>query len=213
MPGSWSGIANPTGYEVGRNYPCLENRSSPETGNRILTSMPSYEASACRELFWRKPSAPAAANRRLAKGLSRIKRSCALCPRRPSSLVTSVSSTALVRYRMNDYSAPTAYSFRDVLVKGFVDEVAIICGASEIARHPRVYCSGSILSHRRIVTEAGRAAGTRTLAVGYRLAPEHPFPAALDDALTAWRCLRNQGVAAGRIAIGGDSAGAGLRWP
>jgi Mu transposase, C-terminal domain len=50
-----------------------------------------------------------------------------------------VSSTAPVRYRMNDYSAPTAYGFRDVLVKGFVDEVAIICGASEIARHPRVY--------------------------------------------------------------------------
>jgi hypothetical protein len=40
---------------------------------------------------------------------------------------------------MNDYSAPTAYGFRDALVKGFVDEVAIICGASEIARHPRVY--------------------------------------------------------------------------
>jgi hypothetical protein len=40
---------------------------------------------------------------------------------------------------MNDYSAPTAYGFRDVLVKGFVDEVAIICGASEIARHPAVH--------------------------------------------------------------------------
>jgi epsilon-lactone hydrolase len=76
--------------------------------------------------------------------------------------------------------------------------------------HGGGYCSGSILSHRRMVTEAGRAAGTRTLAVGYRLAPEHPFPAALDDALTAWRCLRNQGVAAGRIALGGDSAGGGL---
>ena len=50
-----------------------------------------------------------------------------------------VSSTALVRYRMNDYSVPAVYGFRDVLVKGFVDEVTIICGASEIARHPRVY--------------------------------------------------------------------------
>ena len=48
--------------------------------------------------------------------------------------------------------------------------------------HGGGYCSGSILSHRRMVTEAGRAAGVRTLAVGYRLAPEHPFPAALDDA-------------------------------
>ena len=76
--------------------------------------------------------------------------------------------------------------------------------------HGGGYCSGSILSHRRLVTEAGRAAGIRTLAVGYRLAPEHPFPAALDDALTAWRFLRREGVAAARIAIGGDSAGGGL---
>jgi monoterpene epsilon-lactone hydrolase len=76
--------------------------------------------------------------------------------------------------------------------------------------HGGGYCSGSILSHRRMVTEAGRVAGTRTLAVGYRLAPEHPFPAALDDALTAWRFLRHEGVEAGRIAIGGDSAGGGL---
>ena len=76
--------------------------------------------------------------------------------------------------------------------------------------HGGGYCSGSILSHRRMVTEAGRAAGARTLAVGYRLAPEHPFPAAYDDALAAWRFLRNQGIAAAHIAIGGDSAGGGL---
>jgi transposase len=50
-----------------------------------------------------------------------------------------VSSTALARYRMNDYSVPTAYGFRNVLVKGFVDEVVIFCGAVEIARHPRSY--------------------------------------------------------------------------
>ena len=76
--------------------------------------------------------------------------------------------------------------------------------------HGGGYCSGSILSHRRMATEAGRAAGARTLAVGYRLAPENPFPAALDDALTAWRFLARQGTAAARIAVGGDSAGAGL---
>jgi len=76
--------------------------------------------------------------------------------------------------------------------------------------HGGGYCSGSIASHRRMVTEAGRACGARTLAVGYRLAPEHPFPAALDDALAAWRFLRSGGVEASRIVVGGDSAGAGL---
>ena len=76
--------------------------------------------------------------------------------------------------------------------------------------HGGGYCSGSILSHRRMVTEAGRAAGARTLAVEYRLAPEHPFPAAYDDALAAWRFLQEQGVSPDRIAVGGDSAGGGL---
>ena len=76
--------------------------------------------------------------------------------------------------------------------------------------HGGGYCSGSIVSHRRMVTEAGRKAGCRTLAVDYRLAPEHPFPAALEDALKAWRFLRERGIAAGDIAIGGDSAGGGL---
>jgi epsilon-lactone hydrolase len=76
--------------------------------------------------------------------------------------------------------------------------------------HGGGYCSGSIKSHRRLVTEAGRAAGMRTLAVAYRLAPEHPFPAAHEDAMTAWRFLRAQGIAAEHIAVGGDSAGGNL---
>lgn len=76
--------------------------------------------------------------------------------------------------------------------------------------HGGGYCSGSILSHRRLVTEAGRAARVRTLAIDYRLAPEHPFPAALDDALSAWRFLEQQGIAAEHIVVGGDSAGGGL---
>ena len=76
--------------------------------------------------------------------------------------------------------------------------------------HGGGFCSGSILSHRRLITEAGRAAGVRTLAVGYRLAPEHPFPCALEDALAAWRYVLDQGVSARHIAIGGDSAGGGL---
>jgi monoterpene epsilon-lactone hydrolase len=76
--------------------------------------------------------------------------------------------------------------------------------------HGGGYCSGSIVSHRRMVTEAGRAARMRTLALQYRLAPEHPFPAAHEDALAAWRFLRAQGIAAEHIAVGGDSAGGNL---
>jgi len=76
--------------------------------------------------------------------------------------------------------------------------------------HGGGYCSGSIRSHRRMVSEAGRAAMVRTLAIAYRLAPEHPYPAALDDAHSAWRFLRQAGIASAHIAIGGDSAGGGL---
>ncbi len=99
-------------------------------------------------------------------------------------------------------------------VNGLPGEWSIVPG-SDPSRvlmffHGGGYCSGSIVSHRRLVTEVGRAAGARTLAIAYRLAPEHPFPAAYDDALTAWRFLRNQNIPAPHIAIGGDSAGAGL---
>jgi epsilon-lactone hydrolase len=76
--------------------------------------------------------------------------------------------------------------------------------------HGGGYCSGSIVSHRRMVTEAGRAGSVCTLAVGYRLAPEYPYPAALEDAKKAWAFLRAQGFAAEKIAVGGDSAGGGL---
>jgi epsilon-lactone hydrolase len=76
--------------------------------------------------------------------------------------------------------------------------------------HGGGYCSGSIVSHRGMVTEAGRAARARTLAVGYRLAPEHPFPAAIEDARAAYRFLLDQGIAPSKIVIGGDSAGGGL---
>ena len=58
-----------------------------------------------------------------------------------------VSSMALVRYRTNDYSVPTAYGFQDVVVKGFVDEVVISCAGREIARHSRCYGEGVFVSN------------------------------------------------------------------
>ena len=50
-----------------------------------------------------------------------------------------VSSQSLVRYRTNDYSAPVAYGYRDVMARGYVDQVVISCGSEVIARHPRSY--------------------------------------------------------------------------
>ena len=99
-------------------------------------------------------------------------------------------------------------------IDGVPGEFSIVPGSDPLRVllffHGGGYCSGSIVSHRRMVTEAGRAGGLRTLAIEFRLAPEHPFPAAYDDALTAWRWLRKQGIAANQIVVGGDSAGGGL---
>jgi hypothetical protein len=58
---------------------------------------------------------------------------------------TRVSAFSLVRYRTNDYSVPTRHGHREVLVKGFVDEVVIICGADVIARHPRSYAKADLI--------------------------------------------------------------------
>jgi acetyl esterase/lipase len=61
-----------------------------------------------------------------------------------------------------------------------------------------------------LITRLARAASACVIAIDYRLAPEHPFPAALDDALTAYRALLAQGIPASQIVISGDSAGGGL---
>ncbi|GJD63475.1 alpha/beta hydrolase [Methylobacterium frigidaeris] len=76
--------------------------------------------------------------------------------------------------------------------------------------HGGGYMAGSLASHRHVVARAGREAGARTLALAYRLAPEHPFPAALEDALAGYRFLLDQGFAPERIALAGESAGGGL---
>lgn len=76
--------------------------------------------------------------------------------------------------------------------------------------HGGGYLVGSAASHRPLLAGLAHATGSPVLAPEYRLAPEHPFPAALDDALAAWHALRAAGFPAGRIAVAGDSAGGGL---
>lgn len=76
--------------------------------------------------------------------------------------------------------------------------------------HGGGYSIGSIKTHRELVSRIARASGARALAIDYRLAPEHPFPAAVEDSTAAYRWLLSTGVDPARIAIAGDSAGGGL---
>ena len=76
--------------------------------------------------------------------------------------------------------------------------------------HGGGYCIGSAATHRDLVSRLCAAAGARALSVDYRLAPENPFPAAVDDGVVAYRWLRRQGVPAPSIMMAGDSAGGGL---
>ena len=76
--------------------------------------------------------------------------------------------------------------------------------------HGGGYVLGSLATHRSLVSRLARASHTRALSVDYRLAPEHPFPAAVDDATAAYRWLLGTGVEASRVVIAGDSAGGGL---
>ena len=76
--------------------------------------------------------------------------------------------------------------------------------------HGGGYVMGSALSHRALIERLAVALGGRVLAVNYRLAPEYPFPAACDDALTSYRWLLKRGIDSQSIALAGDSAGGGL---
>ena len=76
--------------------------------------------------------------------------------------------------------------------------------------HGGGYAIGSPASHRHLAAALAAAARVRAYALDYRRAPEHPFPAAVDDALAGYRGLLDAGIAPETIVLGGDSAGGGL---
>ncbi|PKO14375.1 MAG: alpha/beta hydrolase [Chloroflexi bacterium HGW-Chloroflexi-10] len=76
--------------------------------------------------------------------------------------------------------------------------------------HGGGYISGNCVDHRMHVAKFVRDTGTAALLYDYRLAPEHPFPAGMNDTLTAYRWLLEQGVVPANIVIAGESAGGGL---
>ncbi|MBU6241905.1 MAG: alpha/beta hydrolase [Acidobacteria bacterium] len=76
--------------------------------------------------------------------------------------------------------------------------------------HGGGYVLQSATSHRKLTSHLAARSGCNVLSVNYRLAPEHPHPAAVDDALKAFKWLQTKGFAPGKIAVAGDSAGGGL---
>ena len=76
--------------------------------------------------------------------------------------------------------------------------------------HGGGYLFGSAHTHRVMLAHMARAAKARVLALDYRLAPEIPFPAPVEDSVSAYRWLLSQGISAKKMVIGGDSAGGGL---
>lgn len=91
----------------------------------------------------------------------------------------------------------------------------VSCGRAERRRiilylHGGAYLMGSPRTHRSITAMLARLTGMRVMVPDYRLAPEHPAPAAVEDALAAYATLLAQGYAPGDIALAGESAGGGL---
>ena len=76
--------------------------------------------------------------------------------------------------------------------------------------HGGAYALGSVNTYRDLVSRLAKVAGVKVLAIDYRLAPEHPYPAAVEDAVTAYRWLLQEGIVPAQILIAGDSAGGGL---
>jgi epsilon-lactone hydrolase len=109
---------------------------------------------------------------------------------------------------------PAGFELKPVEIDGLHAEWIVPAGSSRegviLYFHGGGYVTGSCLAHRPIVSKFVKESGICALVFDYRLAPEHPFPAALDDALAAYNHLLTQGTPSASIVFVGDSAGGGL---
>jgi acetyl esterase/lipase len=111
------------------------------------------------------------------------------------------------------FKIPKDVIITQVSANGIPGEIIDVVGSRNgiiLYLHGGAYAVGSVHSHRELLARLARACQIKVLAIDYRLAPEHPFPAALEDSLTAYRWLISQGYDSSNIVIAGDSAGGGL---
>lgn len=112
------------------------------------------------------------------------------------------------------FPTPTDAIIERVDALGVPGQLVLAPGASNLATivylHGGGYAMGSLDTHRTLAYNLSQASGFQVLQVDYRLAPEHPFPAALQDLVTTIKWLRQNGLPINRIGMAGDSAGGGL---
>ncbi len=128
------------------------------------------------------------------------------------------ADTLTLRRRIDRFSgsapSPRGVAIRPVDAGGVPAERVIPRGAPTdrcvLYLHGGAWCLGSPRTHRGLVADLARGAGVRAVSVDYRLAPEHPYPAGLDDCVAAYRWLLERRVDPSRIVVAGDSAGGNL---
>lgn len=138
---------------------------------------------------------------------------------KPSLARLSMDNLGATRARLNGMSNrlrfPAGVRRQSETLNDVPAEWTHIAGISDPTRtilycHGGAYLVGSPRMYRDLTYQLARACRAQVVAIDYRLAPEHPFPAAYDDALAAYRALLSKGIAAHRIVIAGDSAGGNL---
>lgn len=133
----------------------------------------------------------------------------------PDTLQMSVDEIRALYDQASDYfPLPEGISVEELEADSVSGEWVKAPGAKDAAAilylHGGGYVIGSLASHRHMVAAISEAAQVAVLSLQYRLAPEYPYPAALDDAVMGYRWIVKQGIVPGQIAVAGDSAGGGL---
>ena len=136
-----------------------------------------------------------------------------------ASLPDTRGMSVVARRALMDTAAAAAHLPKGIAVEAvdaggipaeWVRAEGVRSDAAILYLHGGGYVIGSLASHRQMVSYISRAAGAPILSLAYRLAPEHPFPAAVEDAAAGYRWLLRTDIAPGKIAVAGDSAGGGL---
>ncbi len=124
------------------------------------------------------------------------------------------SHRSSLEYLARYFKTSQVYKRKAVDVDGLAAEWITTPGSSKkttiLYLHGGGYSGGSISSHRSMVVEIAKVAQAKALLIAYRLAPEHCYPAPVEDALTAYQWLLSNGIQPEDIVIAGDSAGGGL---